>query len=79
MLNGTFYGPRDPGSGVSTVDAAKSPTETAGTWQIVDVPGSGRDERIVIGAFGADLQKNTQTADFGDAETADFPNIVPKP
>ena len=64
MLNGAFYGPTTAVG--STVANAKASAETAGTWQITDVPhvSAPNDARtIVIGAFGADLEANTRLGD----------------
>jgi hypothetical protein len=61
MLNGAFYGPTSAVG--STVSNAKASAETAGTWQITDLPhvaSPGDTSTIVIGAFGASLVGNVR-------------------
>ena len=77
-LNGAFYGPPDPlDAQPSTTGAAMAPTETAGTWQIIDDPTGARNETIVVGTFGADLNTNTQGVTTVSREN--FPYINPAP
>ena len=60
-LSGAFYGPTSAVS--STVANAKASAETAGTWQITDVPHVASPDAIstiVIGAFGASLSGNVR-------------------
>ena len=64
MLSGAFYGPQF--AAASTVANAKASAETAGTWEITDVPSiatTDKSRTIVIGAFGADLTANTRLTD----------------
>ena len=61
MLSGAFYGPTSAVG--STVANAKASAETAGTWQITDVPdidASDDTSTVVIGAFGASLVGNVR-------------------
>ena len=60
-LSGSFYGP--PSAAESTVRNAMASAETAGTWQITDVPHVASPDNtstVVIGAFGATLSGNVR-------------------
>ena len=72
MLDGAFYGPTAAVG--STVANAKASAETAGTWQITDVPSiatADKTNTIVIGAFGADLTANTRLDDAANLTNID--------
>ena len=80
-LSGFFYGPSIPAG--STAAAARASTETAGTWEITDVPGRDPNdtETIIIGAFGAGLVENVRIGDdrFTDDPDPDLDDVTNKP